>query len=361
MKKRNRPWTSRDIAAAAGVSQATVSNVLNRPALVAEETRERVHAAIKRMGFVVNDSARTLRAGRSRTLGVIALDLTNPFWGDVTRGASDAAAARGYSVLLGSSGESREGEQNLLRLFEEHRVDGVLVSSVDIDSPAIKSLTRRGITVVLLDELDETGRYGSVSLDQAAGARLVGDHLIRAGHQRIGFINVSHDIWWARERSRGLCEAIRSLNQDPAVVVSERTITTMTAHIAEPAVGALLSDAPDITAIFCVNDMVALGVLKKLRDLNLSVPGDVSVVGFDDSYFASLLSPALTTVRQQPYRLGRTAAELAIRRNPGDAIETVIYEPVLVVRESTRENGVFAQAAGDPVRTDRSNGQDRDR
>lgn len=338
MKKRSGPWTSRDIATAAGVSQATVSNVLNRPDLVAAETRERVHAAIKRMDFVVNESARTLRAGRSRTLGVIALDLTNPFWGDVTRGVSDAAAAQGYSVLLGSSGESREGEQNLLRLFEEHRVDGVLVSSVDIDSPAIESLTRRGITVVLLDEPDSTGRYGSVSLDQAAGARLVGEHLLGRGHRRIGFINVSHDIWWARERSRGLCEAIRSANEDPALVVSEQTITTMTAQIAEPAVDALFSEAPDVTALFCVNDMVALGVLKRLRDLNRSVPGDVSVVGFDDSYFAALLSPALTTVRQQPYSLGRTAAELAIKRSSGQSTEAVIYQPVLVVRESTMRN-----------------------
>jgi LacI family transcriptional regulator len=336
MKRRNGAWTSRDIATAAGVSQATVSNVLNRPALVAAETRERVLAAIKRMDFVINDSARTLRGGRSRTLGVIALDLTNPFWGEVTRGVSEAASDRGYSVLLGSSGESREGEQDLLRLFEEHRVDGVLVSSVDIHSPAIMSLTRRDITVVLLDELDTSGRYGSVSLDQAAGARLVGEHLLAEGHRRIGFINVSHDIWWARERSRGLREAVQTANEDPATVISEQTISTMTAHIAEPAVGTLLSAAPDITAIFCVNDMVALGVLKKLRSLNLSVPGDISVVGFDDSHFAGLLSPALTTVRQQPYRLGRTAAELAINRNPGDPIEAVIYEPVLVVRESTR-------------------------
>ena len=329
--------TSRDIAAAAGVSQATVSNVLNRPALVAAETRERVHAAMQRMNFVVNDSARTLRAGRSRTLGVIALDLTNPFWGDVTRGVSDAAAALGYSVLLGSSGESRRGEHHLLRLFEEHRVDGVLVSSVDVDSPAIASLTRRGITVVLLDEFDGTGRYGSVSLDQAAGARLVGEHLLKEGHRRIGFINVSHKVWWARERSRGLLEAVRDANADPAVVVSEQTITAMTAESAEPAVGALLSSAPETTAIFCVNDMVAMGVLKSLRDLNLSVPENISVVGFDDSYFAGLLSPALTTVRQQPYRLGKMAAEMAIKRKPGDPAQSVIYKPLLVVRESTRK------------------------
>ena len=337
MKKPKGAWTSRDIARAAGVSQATVSNVLNRPEIVSEEIRERVNKAIKQMNFVVNDSARTLRAGRSRTLGVIALDLTNPFWGDVTRGVSDAAAAQGYSVLLGSSGESREGEHDLLRLFEEHRVDGVLVSSVDVDSPAIESLTRRGITVVLLDEFDETGRYDSVSLDQAAGARLIGDHLLDRGHRRIGFMNVSCQVWWARERLRGLREAVSARGEDPGIVVTEQTIATMTAQVAEPALSDLLSKAPDLTAVVCVNDMVALGVLKRLRDLGLAVPRDISVVGFDDSYFAGLLSPALTTVRQQPYLLGRTAAELAIKRNPADPVETIVYEPVLVVRESTRK------------------------
>ena len=288
------------------------------------------------MRFVVNSSARTLRAGRSRTLGVIALDLSNPFWGEVTRGVSDEAAARGYSVLLGSSGESREGEHHLLRLFEEHRVDGVLVSSVDVDSPPIRSLARRGITVVLLDELDTTARYSSVSLDQAAGARLIGEHLLGEGHRRIGFLNVSHDIWWARERSRGLHQSLLASGEDAANAIVERTIATMTAAAAEPALVELLVAAPDVTAVVCVNDMVALGVLKRLRDLKVAVPDAISVVGFDDSHFAALLSPALTTVRQEPYRLGRSAAELAIGRKPGDSIETVIYQPLLMIRESTR-------------------------
>lgn len=327
--------TSRDIAAAAGVSQSTVSNVLNRPEVVAAATRDRVHAVMQRMNFVVNDSARTLRAGRSRTLGAIALDLSNPFWGEVTRGVNDAASERGYTVLLGSSNESRQGEQNLLRTFEEHRVDGVLVSSVDLDSPAIASLEQHGIGVVLLDEFDSSGTRSSVSLDQALGAKMVGEHLLAQGHRRIGFINVTHSVWWSRERLHGLEAAVRAVGSDPSEVITELTIPTMTARAAEPAVAALLERAPDLTAIVCVNDMIAMGVLKQLWERGIRVPDDLSIVGFDDSYFAGLLHPALTTIRQQPYQLGRTAAVLLIDREAGGLAQQVLFEPELIVRQST--------------------------
>ncbi len=241
-------------------------------------------------------------------------------------------------MLLGSSGESREGEGNLLRLFEEHRVDGVLVSAVDVNSPAIESLDRHGITIILLDERDIAGRYSSVSLDQVEGARLAAKHLLDEGHCRIGFINVSQDVWWARERRRGLHEAVLSQGKNPGTVITEMTIATMTAQAAEPALSTLLSNAPDLTAVVCVNDMVALGVLKRLRDLKMAVPQDVSVIGFDDSYFAGLLSPALTTVRQQPYKIGKTAAGLIMDHDPAEPVKTIIYQPELVVRESTRQN-----------------------
>ena len=336
MRKTSARLTSRDIAVEAGVSQATVSNVMNRPDIVAPETRERVHAAMQRMNFVANDSARTLRAGRSRTLGVVALDLTNPFWGEVTRGISDAASSRGHTVLLGSSGESREGEEQLLRTFQGHRVDSVLVSSVDVTSAALKSLGQNGTKVILLDEPDVTGQYSSVSLDQAAGSRSATKHLLEQGHRRIGFINVSHEIWWARERLRGIQEAVVAVGEDPATVISELTIATMTIRAAEPAVSNLLTQAPDISAIMCMNDMIALGVLKRLHILGLRVPDDIAITGFDDSYFAELLSPSLTTVRQQPYLLGKVAAELAIELDSTDPIKTVVFEPELVVRESTQ-------------------------
>lgn len=336
MKKLSTRLTSRDIAVEAGVSQATVSNVMNRPDIVAPETRERVHAAMQRMNFVANDSARSLRVGRSRTLGVVALDLTNPFWGEVTQGISDTAALQGYTVLLGSSGESREGEQHLLRAFEGHRVDSVLVSSVDVTSPAIRSLDHNGTKIILLDEPDITGQYSSVSLDQAAGSRMAAAHLLEQGHRRIGFINVSHRVWWARERLRGIQEAVVAIGEDPETIITELTISTMTIRAAEPAVSSLLTQAPDVTAVMCMNDMIALGVLKRLHVLEISVPDDIAITGFDDSYFAELLSPGLTTVRQQPYLLGKTAADLAIDRDTAYSIKTVVFQPELVIRESTR-------------------------
>jgi len=328
-------FTSRDIAAAAGVSQATVSNVLNRPDIVSEATRERVFAAMRDMSFVVNDSARSLRAGRSRTLGVVALDLTNPFWGDVTRGITDAASAGGYTLLLGSSGENRESEAELLRTFEEHRVDAVLVSPVAIDSPALASLEEHGIAVVLLDELDPSGRRSAVSLDHEAGARLATEHLLAQGHRRIGFVNVPHNISWSRERLRGLQAAVEAVGPNVDAAIIEAIVPTMTSRAAEPAVEELLAAAPDISAIVCLNDMIAFGVLKRLNTLGIAVPGDVSVVGFDDNYFADLLSPGLTTVRHQPYVLGRTATELAIHREPSKAPVSIILEPELVVRATT--------------------------
>jgi len=328
-----RRLSSRDIARAAGVSQATVSNVLNRPERVAPATLQRVHDAMRKANFVVNHSARSLREGRSRTLGVVALDMANPYWGEVTRGISAAASTRGYSVLLGSSEESREEESDLLRVFKEHRVDGVLVSSIDLASRSLRDLDAHDIRTVLLDRTDPSEVHSSVSFDQVAGARMVAEYLVALGHRRIGFVTVPHDVWWSGERSAGLRAGVESGGLDPDEVVTEEIIATMTARDAEPAVDRLLRVAPGITAVFCANDMIALGVLKQLSVRGVAVPGDLSLVGFDDDYFSELLAPGLTTVRQQPYRLGYRAAELAIQ---GGAPEQVIFEPELMVRDSVR-------------------------
>ena len=212
----------------------------------------------------------------------------------------------------------------------------MLVSSVATGSAALRSLDSRGIRVVLLDEFDETGRYSSVSLDQAAGARMLGEHLLSQGHRRIGLIKISHSVWWSRERLRGLTEAVRAAGEDPTEVLTEFTIPTMTARAAEPAVSQLLAKAPDLTAIACVNDMVALGALKRLHDLGVKVPDDISVVGFDDTSFAEMLSPALTTIRQQPYELGRTAAGLVVSSDPDRSTQNIVFQPELVVRQSTQ-------------------------
>jgi LacI family transcriptional regulator len=326
--------TSRDIAAAAGVSQTTVSNVLNRPDLVAPETLKRVQDVISEQGFVVNSFGRALRMGRSRALGVVVLDLGNPFWAEVTRGIESAASELGYSVLLGSSDEREEKERQLLGLFEEHRVEGVLVSSVHVDSVAMRSLARRGTKVVLLDQGSPDSHYSSVRENQILGAQLVANHLIANGHRRIAFVNGPHSVPWCAERSEGLRQGVSACGLDPDEIIVEIPIETMTAHSAEAATEQVLNLDTRPTAIFCVNDLVALGMLKQFARRGIRVPQDFSMVGFDDSYFASQLSPSLTTIRQQPYALGKRATELMASLDSKSPTSAVVFEPSLIDRDS---------------------------
>ncbi len=325
--------TSRDVAKAAGVSQTTVSNVLNRPHLVAGQTREKVRATMQAMGFVVNDSARSLRNGRSRTLGVITLDLSNPFWGELMRGIEATATAHDFSVLFGASDELRQKEQHFLRLFQQHRVHAVLVSALEDDSEPLHTLRANGTKVVLVDKRSASGRDSSVSSDEISGARQAIGHLLDMGHRRIAVVNGPHSVPWCAERYHGAEIEVTERGLSVEDVLVEVPITSMTAHAAEPIVDRLLAMS-DVTAAFCANDMVALGVLKQLSERGLSVPDDLSLVGYDDSYFASLLSPALTTVRQDPFLIGRRAAETAIA--PGtDRVEEIV-QPTLVTRQSVR-------------------------
>ena len=328
--------TSRDVAKAAGVSQATVSNVLNRPHLVSDTTLEKVRDTMKSMGFVVNDSARTLRAGRSRTLGVIILDLANPFWGEVMRGIEAAATPHDYSVLFGSSDEQPGKEEHFLRLFHQHRVHAVLVSALEDDSDALQALRERGTKIVLVDRRSADGQDSSVSSDDIVGARQALGHLLDMGHRRIAFINGPHEVPWCADRYRGAAlEDRRSRTRLVDDVLTELTIPSMTAQAAEEIVDELLG-IPDVTAAFCANDLVALGVLRQLSLRGVSVPGDLSLVGYDDSYFASLLSPALTTVRQEPFLMGKYAAQIAIGTQADDSPEARVLQPSLVQRQSVQ-------------------------
>jgi LacI family transcriptional regulator len=335
--------TSRDVAKAAGVSQATVSNVLNRPHLVSAATLEKVRDTMRSMGFVVNDSARTLRAGRSRTLGVIILDLANPFWGEVMRGIEAAATPHDYSVLFGSSDEQPGKEQHLLRLFHQHRVHAVLVSSLEDDSGALQALRDRGTQIVLVDKRSADGRDSSVSSDDIAGARQAMGHLLDLGHRRIAFVNGPHEVPWCADRFRGAALEISERGLDVRVTLTELTIPSMTAQAAEAVVDRLLA-VEDVTAVFCANDLVALGLLRQLSVRGVRVPDDLSLVGYDDSYVAALLSPALTTVRQEPFLIGKYAAQIAITSQSDDTPEARVLEPILIERQSVRRVDAAAKS-----------------
>ncbi|GAA0262780.1 LacI family DNA-binding transcriptional regulator [Cryptosporangium japonicum] len=320
----------REVAERAGVSVGTVSNVLNRPDAVAPATRERVRRAIDDLGFVRNESARHLRAGRSRTLGLVVLDVTNPFFTDVARGVEDAANEAGLAVILCNSDERRDKEQAYLDLLEEQRVQGVLITPVDVDGDRLTRLRRRGVPVVLLDRHAGEGDYCSVAVDDVLGGELAAAHLRDLGHERIAYVSGPMSLAQCADRYRG------------AIAGGELEIlagTALNVASGRDAGERLLGLRNPPTAVFCANDLLALGVLQVMVARGLSVPGDISIVGYDDIEFAAAAAVPLSSVRQPRHLLGRTAAELLVAEaaaaEPGHIHRQVRFSPELVVRASS--------------------------
>lgn len=329
-----------DVARRAGVSVGTVSNVLNRPDQVTPATRERVQAAIEELNFVRNASARQLRAGTIRTVGAIVLDIANPFFTEVARGIEDRLAPDEYTLMLSSSDEDPEREARYLRLYEEHGVQGVLVTPSQGSLETILALRERGIGVVLLDATAEVDDVSSVGVDDVRGAALAVEHLLDLGHERIAFINGPDSIRQCVDRRAGVVAALVAAGRDPEAVLTEVTVASLNADAGEKAMHELLAiDASRRpTATFCVNDFTALGALRALRWADVRVPDAMAVVGYDDVAIAPMLTVPLTSVHQPTHTLGWTAADLLLREADADGgaeHQRVLFQPELVVRAST--------------------------
>ena len=327
----------RDVAELAGVSVGTVSNVLNKPSLVAQETRAKVEAAIATLGFVRNGSARQLRAGTSRTVGAIVLDISNPFFTDVARGVEDRLAEDDFILILASSDERLEKERRYLRLLEEQGVQGVLISPADDDLDWLDETRNRGTAVVLLDRTSPGASMCSVAVDDIKGGELAAAHLASLGHRRIGFVNGSTKIRQCADRRKGVRKALRSAGLPVADALVEVTVNSLNADGGEDGLEQLLRLSDPVTAILCVNDVSALGVLRGLRRRNIKVPDEMAVVGYDDVEFAAVLTTPLTSIRQPRYQIGRAAAELLLAEagSRDHQHEQVLFQPELVVRESS--------------------------
>src|SRR6478672_2607858 len=217
----------RDVAGHAGVSVGTVSNVLNRPETVSEGTRQRVLDAIATLGFVRNESARHLRAGRSRTIGLVVLDIANPFFTDVARGVEEVANAEGLAVILCNSDDRPAKEAAHLDVLAEHAVQGVLITPTPELSPALAALRERGVPVVLVDRRAPADDQCAVAVDDVLGARLAADHLLERGHRRIAFVGGDPDLPQVRERLEGVTLAILDAlgDDDTLTVLSPHTLT----------------------------------------------------------------------------------------------------------------------------------------
>lgn len=317
-----------DVARRAGVSVGTVSNVLNRPQIVAEETRQAVHDAIQVLGFVPNASARQLREGASRAAGVLVLDIANPFFMEMARGIEDRLVVDGLTMVLSSSDADPERERRVLGQFAQQRLRGVLLVPSRRTVENLPILTAQGTRVVFLDHKPRRQDFDAVVTDDAAGARTAVEHLLGLGHEHIGFINGSSALQQCRERRTGVRRAIRGTGAR----LVELEVEELNAAGGQEAMGRLLAAHPEITAVFCVNDLVALGALRHAREHTIAVPDRLSVIGYDDVTFAGELAVPLSSVRQPTYQLGWQAADLLLT---SAAPRQIVFQPELIVRSST--------------------------
>src|SRR5512132_611921 len=259
MKAPATSYSIRDVATQAGVSVGTVSNVLNRPELVAPATRARVEEAIAALGFVRNESARQLRAGRSRTLGLVVLDVANPFFTDIARGVEEAVAAEGLAVVLCDSAERADRERRYLELLEEQRVQGILITPVEGVGKRLRELRQRGIPVVLVDRWASTRSFCSVSVDDVYGGELAAAHLVDQGHERIAFVGGPYKYQQVVDRHDGAERALTmaGLPASRLVRMETPTLTVASGRDAGTQIAELPADRRP-TAAFCANDLVAL-------------------------------------------------------------------------------------------------------
>ena len=300
----------REVASLAGVSVATVSNAMNRPDRVSKSTRDRIFRAIDDSGFVRNDLARQLKMGSGTTVGMVVLSVANPFYADLAHFCEIAAEEAGYMVILGSSDQLDDREARYIDLFEEQRVFGMILATVNGISPRIDRLIRHGTPLVLFDDGTNEGEFCSVGLDGTAGGHIAAQHLIHTGRRRLAFVGGPRNQVEDR-----LVGAMKAIGENPGVEFSY--IETADQNVLEGrAVGGRIAamptgERPD--GVFAANDLLALGIMQSLLlDSTIEVPRDVAIVGFDDIDYAETAIVPLTTIRQPKSELASEAIRMLL-------------------------------------------------
>lgn len=324
----------KDIAKAAGVSHSTVSRALADSPLIAARTRARIHRIAQKRGYAPNAIARSLVTRQTRAIGVVVTSIADPFIADVVRGIERVALEQGYRVFLGTSHDVPSREVSLVKALREWNVDGVIVASSRMGGQYQPLLEALGAPIVLINHQSATGGHSihSVAVDDVLGGELATQHLIERGHRAIAYLGGPADRLSNRERFKGYRRALAQ-----AKIPFNAALTLPgNGHIesGEP-VTQLLDLKP--TAIFCYNDMTALGTLHALRKCGMTVPRDVSLVGYDDIALAAYTNPPLTTVRQPKDELGSQAMHMLLNLLNDAPVVNVKLSVELVVRESTRQ------------------------
>jgi LacI family transcriptional regulator len=324
----------RDVANAAKVSVGTVSNVLNRPQVVAPATLARVQEIIKDLGFVPNGFAQQLRSGHSRTLGLIVPDIANPFFTEVARGVEDAASKRDYAVFLCNSDESAAKEDRYVNVLIQQQVRGVLITPADMKTDRFDVMRERGIAVTLLDRELKGRKQCSVSVDDVHGGQIAIEYLTGLGHTYIAWVSGPESIPQVADRGVGVTKAAKAAN----AMIETIRVPLMNAVKGEEAAKKILELHKMPTAIFCANDLLALGVMRVLLENKIHIPEQVSILGYDDIAFTSSAAVPLSSIAQPAYQMGVTAADLLLDECEGGDLhvhQQIRFQPQLVERSST--------------------------
>jgi len=330
----------KDIAKVASVSHSTVSRALSDSPLVSAETKARIQSLAREMGYSPDAQARSLVMGRTYTIGVVVTTITDPFIAEVVQGIESTAYDHGYTVILASSNSEPEREIAAVEMLQSKRVDGVIVASSRVGALYREHLDRLAVPIVLVNSHSEqSGPYTfSINVDNRHGAYLATDHLIRLGHRCIAYVAGPADHSDDLERLAGYRQALiqAHIAFDQVLVVSG----TGRANGGERALSQLMALDEPPTAVFCYNDMTAIGLLHAARQVGLLVPEELAVVGFDDIPFAAYFRPPLTTIAQPKPQMGRQAMEMVLALMAdgalgSGAVSNVVVQGQLIVRESS--------------------------
>ena len=330
----------KDIARAAGVSHPTVSRALSDSPLISEETKARVQRLAQEMGYSPNALARGLVTRQTYSVGVVVTTIADPFVAEIVQGIEATAHDHGYTVILCNSESTPEREIAAVEMLRTKRVDGVIVTASRVGALYLEYLEQIGGPIVLINNHnEESGRYTfSVSVDNRHGGRLAAEHLVQLGHRRIAYVagpaNHSSDL----DRLAGYRQAHveGGIEPDPALVVPGNGRPGG----GEEALQAILALDPRPTAVFCYNDMTAIGLIHAAQQAGLSIPQDVALVGFDDILFASYLYPPLTTVAQPKVEMGQRAMHMMLslitaKEESEEDLANVVVQGKLIVRASS--------------------------
>lgn len=328
--------TIKDVAQMAGVAISTASAALNRSAPVSDEVIAKVEAAVREIGYVPHGGARSLRMGRSRLIGLILPDITNPHFAKVAKVVESACLSAGYMVAVYSTSEDHDRERQILTMMRMQRVEGLIIIPTRSDAEhGARVIDQIHVPTILLDSFIEGLPYDVIKLDNIAAGRIATEHLIGLGHTRIAVTVGRDNIVTGEHRLQGYRQALAAhgLSVEQDLLLDGRFDQTL----AHDSTMARMQQPHPPTAIFALSNMMTLGVLNALHELGLAVPRDVSVIGIDDFDFANIMNPPPTVVAAPVLEMAQTAisallTEIAHKQPPTGA--QTVFSPHLIIRKS---------------------------